>query len=131
MKRNSNSSNCKIINISSIVAIIPRLEQSAYCSSKAAIVQWSRVLALELAPFNINVSVICPGLTDTELIRPTLRADENSFNRWLDTIPMGKLAKPSDHANLALFLSTFQSDHITGQVFCVDGRQSINYSHGF
>ena len=100
----------KTINISSIVAIMPILEQSAYCSSKAAIVQWSRVLALELAPFNINMNVICRGLSDSELIRPTLRADENSFNRWLNTIPMGKLAKPSDHANLVLFLSTFQSD---------------------
>lgn len=131
MKNNSISSNCKIINISSIVAIVPRLEQSIYCSSKAAIIQWSKVLALELAQFRINVNVICPGLTDTELIKPTLRANEKSFNKWLRSIPMRKLATPLDHANLALFLCSSESDHITGQVFCVDGGQSINYTHGF
>lgn len=120
----------KIVNFSSVAAIIPRPYQPHYCGSKAAIIQMSKVWALELAPLNINVNVVCPGMTETEMVATTL-ADPAARQRWRATIPKGRFALPEDHAQAVLYLCSDASDHITGQVIVVDGGQTLMYAHGF
>lgn len=121
----------KIVNIASVAAIIPRMNQTHYCGSKAALIQMSKVLALELASSKITVNVLCPGMTGTEMIASTWKSDPESYNRWLATVPIGKMGEPEDHANLLAFLCSSEADHITGQVISVDGGQTINFAHGF
>lgn len=117
----------KILNISSNVSIIPRVKDAAYCASKAGVTQFSRVLALELAPYNINVNVLCPGSTDTELMRGLSkeRIILGDLTEFRLGIPLGKLATVEDHVRMAVFLCSEDSNHITGQSFVVDGGQTL------
>jgi len=114
----------KIINIGSVAGKIPRLNMAAYCSAKAAVIHFSKVLALELAPYNINVIAHCPGTTGTDMVLDTLTGgDPEKLQQWLDGIPLGRLAKPEDQANLIAFLASDLANHITGQAINVDGGQ--------
>jgi 2,3-dihydro-2,3-dihydroxybenzoate dehydrogenase len=88
----------------------------------------SRVMALELSAHNITVNVLCPGTTETEMAKGLLdkeriiRGDVNDFRTG---IPLGRLAAPEDQAKMAVFLCSENSNFITGQLFVVDGGQSI------
>lgn len=108
----------KIINISSVVGIIGNPGQSNYCASKAGVIGFSKSVARELATRNINVNVIAPGFIDTEM---TSVLPEEVKENFLKNIPMNRIGKPNDVANLALFLASKLSDYITGQVIKVDG----------
>lgn len=118
----------KIINVSSVSAIIPGLSVAAYCSSKAAVLQLTRVLALELAPYKICVNAICPGTTKTEMILETFKDRKEVLERWRKKIPMGDFPRVEDHAALAVFLASPASDHITGQAIFVDCGQMLNFA---
>ena len=109
----------KIINIGSISGQIVQEGKTHYSTSKAALIHFSLCMAVELGPFGINVNVVCPGPTDTPQIAPAL--PEDYLKRH--SIPLGRLARPEDHANAALFLASSASDHITGQVLNVDGGE--------
>lgn len=114
----------KIINIGSVAGKIPRLNMAAYCSAKAAVIHLSKVLALELAPHNINVIAHCPGTTGTDMVLDTLTGgDPAKLQQWLDGIPLGRLAEPRDQAYLVAFLASDLANHITGQSINVDGGQ--------
>jgi 2,3-dihydro-2,3-dihydroxybenzoate dehydrogenase len=123
----------RIILFGSIIARIARLNNVAYCSSKAAVIQMARCLALELAPHQITVNVISPGSTRTEMLGSQLGVDADQYTdaihgdlkSWRLGVPMGRLADPGDHARLALFLADEASGHITGQDFIIDGGQSV------
>lgn len=122
-----NQSGGKILNVSSNAAVVPRIRDAAYCASKAGVLQFSRVLALELASHNINVNVLCPGSTDTDLIRDInkekiLAGDLKEFRIG---IPLGRLATVEDHSKMAVFLCSEDSNNITGQIFIVDGGQAL------
>jgi NAD(P)-dependent dehydrogenase (short-subunit alcohol dehydrogenase family) len=114
--------NGKIVNISSIAGIRCHPNMSAYVTSKAAIIQLTHALALEWAPYGINVNCIIPGGTDT----PMLQAHGHIPARKIkEMIPLGQLGKPADIANAALFLVSEESHQITGIDLPVDGGELV------
>lgn len=122
-----------IVNLGSICAQLPRVNSAAYCASKAAVVQFSRILALEIARHRIRVNVLCPGTTATEMLREVGRlnpdferkAIEGDFATFRGPIPLGRLATPEDQAAMVAFLVSDAAAHITGQVLFVDGGQTL------
>lgn len=108
----------KIINVSSVVGLTGNPGQVNYAASKAAIIGFTKALALELASRNICVNCIAPGFIETSMTEVMTPAQKEAT---LAKIPLGKMGQPGDIANAALFLASHLSDYITGQVFTVDG----------
>lgn len=108
-----------IINISSSAAIEGNEGRTAYASSKAAIIASTKVLAKELAIYNIRVNAIAPGLTETEMMRDS--TPKEALEYTLQRICMRRTGRPEEIANVALFLSSELSTYMTGQVLRVDG----------
>ncbi|KPK48037.1 MAG: hypothetical protein AMJ77_01075 [Dehalococcoidia bacterium SM23_28_2] len=119
----------KIINISSIAAKRPSIALGAYCAAKAAIIAFTRVLAIELAPSGIQVNAVCPGQVDTDLQRWGWQVEANFrgvpyeqvIQEAAAEIPLGRLETTEDVANLVAFLASSQSDYMTGQAVNIDG----------
>ncbi|MFB3920903.1 MAG: SDR family NAD(P)-dependent oxidoreductase [Terriglobia bacterium] len=114
----------RIVNVSSIAGIIVRTNQIGYCAAKAAVVHFSRCLAVEMAPLGITVNCLCPGMTRTEMLEQGARERGLNLEAMVDLIPDGRMAAPEDHANLVAFLASEEAAHITGQIVSVDGGQS-------
>lgn len=109
-----------IINISSLVAFRGSTEGAAhYVASKGGVLGLTRALALELAPHGIRVNGIAPGLTDTA--QPRDGMTEEQIQAAAATNPLGRIATPQDIADLAVFLASEESAHITGQMINVNG----------
>jgi glucose 1-dehydrogenase len=87
--------------------------------AKAAVTQLGRTLAVELAPYHINVNVIHPGLTDTPATRAS--AGDAKLQRAEGRIPWGRLGRPDDIGKAAAFLASEDADYITGVALRVDG----------
>ena len=124
----------RIINVASNAGKVPRVNNAAYCASKAGVILLTKVMALELAKHGITANALCPGATETELLVKTQSGGlsqglEGIIRGSLDTfragIPMGRLAKPEEQASMVLFLSSEAANHITGQTFIVDGGQTM------
>lgn len=113
----------KIISISSLTAKKPSLYESAYAASKAGIIGFNRVLALELGLYGINCNVICPGATDTEMIRKTFLTSPKVEKEWIEKTALKRLGKPDDQAKVALFLASELSGHITGEAIIVSAGE--------
>jgi NAD(P)-dependent dehydrogenase (short-subunit alcohol dehydrogenase family) len=116
----------RIIVISSIAGLIVRTRQIAYCAAKAAAIHFARCLAVEMAPHGITVNCICPGMTDSEMLRKSAASRGAGLSDYEAMIPAGRLAKGEDHASAVLWLASDEAGHVTGQVLSVDGGQS-NY----
>lgn len=112
----------KIINISSVVALLGNAGQSNYAAAKAGIIGFSKSLARELAPRNIQVNVIAPGFIETQM---TEVLPENVKNELKTKIPLGKIGQTKDIAEVTAFLASNAADYITGQVISVDGGMSM------
>ena len=108
----------KIVNIASIIGIIGNAGQANYAASKGGIIAFTKSIAKELAPRNINVNAIAPGFIQTKM---TAVLPENVRNEMMKLIPLGKFGTPSDVADLVVFLVSDNSAYITGQVIQVDG----------
>ena len=115
----------RIVNISSIAGVIVRTNQIGYCSAKAAVVHFSRCLAVEMAPHGVTVNCICPGMTRTEMLVQGARERKMNLEAMTARIPAGRMALPEDHANLVAYFASEEAGHVTGQVVCVDGAQSL------
>jgi 3-oxoacyl-[acyl-carrier protein] reductase len=107
-----------IINMGSVAGLENFAGYTAYGASKAAIMQFTRTAATELAPYNIRVNAIAPGLTDTNMAG---QMEEKAFEEMIGHTNMRRLANPSEIAELALFLASDKSSFITGQVIRIDG----------
>ena len=110
----------KIIMISSLTAEIGIPNISAYSASRGGISQFSKTLAIELAPQGITVNCIGPGRFHTPMTADVL-AEDHYYTRLVEVIPMGRLGKPDDLAGVSLLLASDASSYITGQTFYVDG----------
>jgi 3-oxoacyl-[acyl-carrier protein] reductase len=115
----------RIVNFSSIAGLIVRSAQIAYCSAKAAVVHFSRCLAVEMAPHGITVNCLCPGMTWTQMLQVSAVERGLDLDAMVELIPAGHMAKEEDHAHLVAFFASEESGHITGQVVAVDGAQSL------
>jgi NAD(P)-dependent dehydrogenase (short-subunit alcohol dehydrogenase family) len=113
-----------IVNIGSTNSLVPRANAAAYSASKAALLQFTRTLALELAPRRIRVNCVCPGVVDTPLTDQFLaRADDPSALRreYAKANPLQRLADPREIANCVLFLASDEASFVTGTPFVADG----------
>lgn len=109
----------KIINIASLGSFVALKDAAAYTSSKAGIILLTKNLAVELAPFNIQVNAIAPGVFRTALNAKVLVGER--LERILSNTPMKRLGTPSELAGTAVYLSSKASDFVTGAVIPVDG----------
>ncbi|UCE74238.1 MAG: SDR family oxidoreductase [Methanomassiliicoccales archaeon] len=109
----------KIVNISSGHGFKGGKKAAHYSASKAGVVVFTKSLALELAPYKINVNCVAPGITDTEMPRRVMSEEEISTRAR--TNPMGRIGAPDDIADAVLFLISEESRYITGQTIYVNG----------
>ena len=114
----------KIINIASENQIYAGLNVTPYSVSKAGVAMLTKQMALELAPYKINVNGIAPGLTETDLNRKDL-ADPEFRNKRLTRIPMAVILKPEDIAGAAVFLASDDARFVTGATIFVDAGKTI------
>jgi 3-oxoacyl-[acyl-carrier protein] reductase len=112
----------KIVTISSGAYASGRTGASHYCASKAAVVMFTRVLALELAGQRINVNCIAPGLVKVDSETSPISAEYEAA--LTKQIPWGRAGTPLDIANAALFLASPFADYMTGEVLAVNGGTS-------
>jgi NAD(P)-dependent dehydrogenase (short-subunit alcohol dehydrogenase family) len=113
----------KIVSISSIAARRAAPLMGIYGVAKAGIEAMTRVMAQELAPFNVQVNAVAPGMVRTGFSQPFWENAE-IYQRIVAGIPLGRIAEPADVAHAVLFLCSTGSDFITGQTLCVDGGAS-------
>jgi 2-hydroxycyclohexanecarboxyl-CoA dehydrogenase len=108
----------KIVNVSSDAGRVGSLGESVYSAAKGGLIAFSKSLAREGARYNINVNAICPGPTDT----PLLKSEPEKFlEAFLKVIPMRRFGKPQEVADGIVFLASNRADYITGQVLSVNG----------
>jgi 3-oxoacyl-[acyl-carrier protein] reductase len=107
-----------VINLASIAGTQGIEGISAYCASKGAVVSYTYAAAKELAPRGIRVNAIAPGFIDTDMTR---QLSPDWFEKRIDNIRLGRIGKPEDIANAALFLASDLSAYVTGQIIGVDG----------
>jgi NAD(P)-dependent dehydrogenase (short-subunit alcohol dehydrogenase family) len=115
----------RLVNIASIAGLIARTEQIAYCAAKAAVIHFSRCLAVEMAPQGITVNCLCPGMTWTPMLQASAQARKLDLAAMINMIPAGRMAQEADHAHLIAFFAAEASAHVTGQIVSVDGAQSL------
>lgn len=114
----------KIINIGSVLGIMASNVALPYCASKAGLAHMTRVLALEWAPYRINVNCIVPGFFETEMTKH--QQEDEAHSKFLKfKIPFRRLGKPEEIIGAAIFLSSEASDYMTGSVLVIDGGYSI------
>ncbi len=116
-----------MINVGSTAGIRPRPGLTWYNSSKGAVNLMTRSLAVELAPDNIRVCGIAPVMGVTGLLEKFMGVPDTPENRekFIATIPLGRLSEPRDIANAALYLGSDEADFITGVILEVDGGRTI------
>lgn len=109
-----------IINISSFLAERGSVNRISYVASKGGVRSFTMAAALELARYNIRVNNLGPGTTDTPLVREAF-GDEAKLAELAKSVPLGRIGRPEDLANAAIFLASGESSWVTGTSLYVDG----------
>jgi NAD(P)-dependent dehydrogenase (short-subunit alcohol dehydrogenase family) len=118
-----------IVAIASGAALRPLPERTAYCAAKAGLVMFCKALSIELAPRNIRVNAICPGIIDTPMWRASWEgaADPSAERaRILDRYVIRRVGRAEEIADAALFLSCHESSYVTGAALAVDGGRTFH-----
>lgn len=108
----------KIINISSVWGVLGASCEVQYSASKAGLIGFTKALAKELGPSNINVNAIAPGFIETEMNKELSAEEKQAF---VESTALLRVGKPYEVAELVGFLASKSSDYITGQVISIDG----------
>ena len=108
------------VNISSIAGLIALPGVAAYNTSKAALIQFSRSIAMEYGSLGIRSNAVCPGLVKTEMTKE-LMENEDLMQEWSKDYPIGRFGNPEDIANACLYLASDESSFVTGVALPVDG----------
>ncbi len=126
----------RIINISSLSGKVGAPGQAAYCASKHGVIGLTLVMAIDLAPYNITVNAICPGMNETEMMQEVIAQRAASRNQTLEEVrqgilvktPLGRFGRPEDVAQVVLFFASPGASYVTGQTIDVDGGRRANLS---
>jgi NAD(P)-dependent dehydrogenase (short-subunit alcohol dehydrogenase family) len=117
-----------VINVASFVALVgAATSQIAYTASKGAVLSLSRELAVQFARQGVRVNALCPGPVETPLLLRIFGDDAAAYERRRVHLPMGRLAKPREVVNAALFLASDESSYVNGATFLVDGGLTAAY----
>ncbi len=114
----------RIINISSINDKVPLAGEAHYCASKAGVLMFSKALALELAPYGINVNAVSPAGIETPLMEEALALPELR-TALLKQIPRGRFGQPADVSKVVAFLASEWAEWVTGDTIYVDGGMHL------
>ena len=120
----------KIINMASIAGLEPEPMMGVYSVSKAAVLMLTKVLAAELAQFNIQVNALAPGFVRTKF-SSALWQNPKINDAILKTIPQKRMAEPEEIAGLAVYLASPASSFVTGSIFSIDGGQLVGTATEF
>lgn len=115
----------KIINISSIHDFFPRRNIAHYAASKGGIAMLTKVMALELARYKINVTAVAPGAVATHMNADILSSPEK-VAEMNSKIPLGRIATPEEVAKVAVYLASQDAEYITGSTIYMDGGFSLS-----
>jgi NAD(P)-dependent dehydrogenase (short-subunit alcohol dehydrogenase family) len=115
-----------ILNISSAAARKADQKHAAYSASKAAMICFARVLALEVGKYGIRVNSILPGATETEMLSEVCASVDGLRDEIKGKTVLGRLGQPKDQANAAVFLCSDRASHITGEYLVVSGGEFFN-----
>jgi NAD(P)-dependent dehydrogenase (short-subunit alcohol dehydrogenase family) len=113
-----------VVNTSSISGLLGWPGSAAYCASKGGVIALTRQMAVDYAPHGIRVNCICPGSTLTPMIERLfgVEKDPEASRRSIEAMhPLGRLARPEEIAEAALFLASEEASFITGAALPVDG----------
>jgi len=113
----------KIINMASIYSLFGSKLAPSYSAAKGAVIQLTRSMAIELAPYNIQVNAIAPGWIETEMTVPVRTTPWN--DEILARVPAGRWGQPEEIAGTAVYLAAHASDFVTGATIFVDGGYAI------
>jgi NAD(P)-dependent dehydrogenase (short-subunit alcohol dehydrogenase family) len=117
-----------VINVASFVALVgAATSQISYTASKGAVLSLSRELAVQFARRGVRVNALCPGPVETPLLLRIFGDDPGAYERRRIHLPMGRLAKPREIVNAALFLASDESSYVNGATFVVDGGLTAAY----
>ncbi|WP_353808422.1 SDR family NAD(P)-dependent oxidoreductase [Agromyces sp. SYSU T00194] len=119
----------RILNAASFAAIIPSVGSAAYAASKAAVVQFTRVLASELGPWNVTVNAYAPGMIPTAM-NGFAALDGDARERTLDQLSIRRWGEPEDIARLLVFLASDEAGYITGTLVDTSGGKFATQSPG-
>ena len=111
----------RIVLLSSIAALRPKIMSGAYSASKAAVSQLTRIMAVEWAASHVLVNAIAPGTVDTPMVQAVMRPGGNSGYTTSGTSPLGRVAEADDIADVIGFLLSPASRYVTGTIIPVDG----------
>jgi NAD(P)-dependent dehydrogenase (short-subunit alcohol dehydrogenase family) len=114
----------KIINMASVAGLEPQPMMGVYSVSKAAVLMLTKVLAVELAQFNIQVNAIAPGFVKTKF-SAALWQNPQIHEAVIKNIPQKRMAEPQEIAGMAVYLASPASSFVTGSIFSIDGGQLI------
>jgi NAD(P)-dependent dehydrogenase (short-subunit alcohol dehydrogenase family) len=117
-----------VINVASFVALAgSATSQISYTASKGAVLSMSRELAVQFARQGVRVNALCPGPVETPLLTRLFSEDPAAYERRRVHLPMGRLARPREVTNAALFLASDESSYVNGATFLVDGGLTASY----
>jgi NAD(P)-dependent dehydrogenase (short-subunit alcohol dehydrogenase family) len=117
-----------VVNVASFVALVgAATSQISYTASKGAVLSLSRELAVQFARQGVRVNALCPGPVETPLLLRIFGDDPAAYERRRVHLPMGRLAKPREIVNAALFLASDESSYVNGATFVVDGGLTAAY----
>lgn len=113
------------VNMASVTGVVGSPGQVAYSASKGAVISITKSAAKELAPMNIRVNAVAPGIVRTERFEELYEATGNKIDERIGRIALGRLGTPQDIANAVSFLASDRADYISGQILGVDGCATI------
>ncbi len=114
----------RIINIASTAGKRGRPGNAVYSAAKAAVINFSRALACEWAPYGINVNVLCPGRFLTPLTAPMME-DADQYQAFIKNVPLRRIGSPEEIKIAAVFLASNASSFMTGETIVMDGGQTL------
>jgi NAD(P)-dependent dehydrogenase (short-subunit alcohol dehydrogenase family) len=116
-----------IVNVGSVLGLVAMKDRAAYCASKGGVTLFTKAMALDHAHENVRSNCICPSIVETELVQGLFAASEEGRalrKARIGSIPLGRMGKPGDVAEMAVFLASEESSWLTGAAIPLDGGLS-------